>query len=289
MKILYINCWCHEKNKNALFKYKSIQYDIINIHQINSVVLNHYDAVISPSEPCDVSKFPNVKFIFGPHFSIFPDEKINFIKHKNVVYIQPSDWARDVWINYNNGISCHGLNIKSLPFGVETEKFKEIKPIQERDKVFIYYKSRIHDELHFLIHFLNQKNISYKIFSYNNRYSENEYIDYLQNSKYGIWLGIHESQGFALEEALSCNVPLFVWNVTSINQEIGANYQDIPATNIPYWDNRCGDFFYDKEEIYDKFEHFLSKLDTYKPRQFILENLSMEKCEDKLIHLINNM
>ena len=66
----------------------------------------------------------------------------------------------------------------------------------------------------------------------------------IANSKYGIILDAHESQGFAIEEALSCNVPLLVWNVSSMSQEEGGNYQHIPATSIPYWDKRCGENFY---------------------------------------------
>ena len=32
----------------------------------------------------------------------------------------------------------------------------------------------------------------------------------------------------------------------------------------------------------------MNKLNTYEPRQFILENLSVEKCSEKLVNLINN-
>ena len=140
----------------------------------------------------------------------------------------------------------------------------------------------------FLENFLRFKNISYRIFSYVDRYDENDYLDYLQNSKYGIWLDAHESQGFALEEALSCNVPLLVWNVNSMNQEYGSNYNNIPATTIPYWDETCGEFFYDSNELNNTFENFISKLDTYKPRDFILNNLSVDICENNLIDLINH-
>ena len=289
MKILYINSWCHDKNKNALFNYKNIQYDIIDADQINTVDLSQYNAVYNPSEPMDVSKYPNTIFIFGPHFSVFPDTKINLIKYKNTVYTQPSDWARDVWRNWNNGDSCNQLKIETLPFGVETEKFKEIHPIHARNKVFIYCKMREMEDINFMIEFLKTKNIDYKIFNYSQRYSEDEYIDYLHESKYGIWVGRHESQGFALEEALSCNVPLFVWDVNSMNQEVGQNYDNIPATSIPYWDEQCGEFFHKTDEIHDKFNLFLSKIETYHPRQFVLNHLSMQKCEEKLIHLINGI
>ena len=97
----------------------------------------------------------------------------------------------------------------------------------------------------------------------------------------------HESQGFALQESLSCNVPLLVWNIKSMNQEYGQNYDDIPATTIPYWDERCGEYFYKIEELEDKFNLFLSKIELYKPREYILDNLSFEVCEQKLLNILN--
>ena len=136
---------------------------------------------------------------------------------------------------------------------------------------------------------VKNKNINYYVFSYDRKYDEDDYIRFLQNAKYGIIIGRHESQGFAIEEALSCNAPLFVWNVKSMNEEAGYNYGDIPATTIPYWDHRCGEYFYNQSEIEDKFNLFLSKLETYKPRDFVLENLSREICENKLIQTIHNI
>ena len=176
-----------------------------------------------------------------------------------------------------------------MPFGVDTEKFKEIIPISKREKVCVYFKRRNPNELYLLLNFLQNKNIEVKIFDYVSKYSEEEYLNYLQNSKYGIWLDAHESQGFALEEALSCNVPLLVWNVTAMNEEYGSKYSDIPATTIPYWDNRCGEYFYKFEELENMYNLFMSKLDIYKPREYILENLSMEICENKLINIIENI
>ena len=287
MRILYINIGMHTKNHNSLMNYKNISYYIINTSKINDINLNDYDCVYSPSVPIDVSLYPNTKFIFGPHFSVFPElSQMNIINKSNSIYIQPSKWASEVWKNNSH---CKNIKIQSLPFGVETNKFNEIKEIKDRTNVFIYCKRRDPNEIRIIENFLNKRNIKYKIFDYLKKYNENDYINYLQNSKFGIWIDAHESQGFALQEALSCNVPLFVWNIKSMRQEYQSNYNDIPASTIPYWDDKCGEYFYNINEIKDKFDLFLSKLETYKPREYILENLSMEVCEQRLIEIINKI
>jgi len=288
MKILFISVGIHEKNLNALKMYNNEYHDVHNVNDLKNINLNDYDCVYSPHIPINVSEYPHTKFIFGPHFSVFPEKnKMDIIRQsKNVIYIQPSEWAKNVWTK--NSL-CNGLRIETLPFGLDTHTFSPDKSISERDKVFIYCKRRQPHELHFLLLFLQKFNINYKIFDYVNRYSEKDYIDYLKQSKYGIWLDAHESQGFALEEALSCDVPLLVWNIRYMSQECGSNYDDIPATTIPYWDNRCGEYFYEYTELENAFNEFIKKIETYKPREYILENLSIKKCEEKFINLINNI
>jgi hypothetical protein len=149
----------------------------------------------------------------------------------------------------------------------------------------VYYKRRDPAELRFLEHVLATLNISYTLFDYQRRYQESDYLACLQTAKYGIWLGRHESQGFALEEALSCNVPLLVWDVTSMQQEWGIRNPNVPATCVPYWDDRCGERCYRREELVDTLRVLVSKLATYRPREYVLEHLSPEVGEAHFMQL----
>ena len=285
MNLLIVDSF-HHKNQlglNMIIKELNINYKYGTMNDIAD-----YDLIYSPNNPIDTSKYPNKKFIFGPHFSVFPDNKLQRINnvYKNSVYIQPSDWARDVWIK-KGAVTI--LPIKTFPFPVETEKFKPLNFFDELEKteVFIYFKRRHPQELQYIKEFLENKNISYKIFDYVNHYSELDYINTLQHAKYGIILDAHESQGFAIEEALASNVPLLVWNVKFMSQEHGSRYPDITATNIAYWDARCGEYFYTKETFEATFNTFISNIATYKPREYIIENLSTAMCATRFNELIN--
>jgi hypothetical protein len=289
MRVLLIKSHIHNKNFNFILNCKKINFFIINsAYDFYNMDISSFDAVYSPCEPINVSQYPNMKFIFGPHFSIFPETKqMDMIKNnKNVLYIQPSDWVVDLW---KNNYICTDIQIRSFAFGVDTEKFFPIKPILEREKVFIYFKFRNPHDLSLIEEFLTTKNYDYRIFSYTQRYTEEEYLDYLRESKFGIWLGGHESQGFALEEALSCNVPLLVWNVSLMSQEYGSSYHDIKATSIPYWDVTCGEYFYNINDLPNSFDRFITNLENYKPREYVINNLSNSICEDKLIYNIENI
>jgi len=275
MKFLILGNF-HHKNKFGL----ELILNKLNIefsYKNNLSDINNFDIIYSPSLPIDTSKFPTKKFIFGPHFSVFPDNKLNKINniHKNSIYIQPSVWAKNAWINVENIIP-----LLPIPFPVDTVKFKPNNLIK-KEKVFIYFKRRSPNELNFLINFLKNNNINFVIFDYVRRYSEDSYLKYLKESKYGIILDAHESQGFAIEEALSCNVPLLVWNTKFMSQEYNSRYPNIPCSTIPYWDERCGEYFYNQNDFEKTFNLFINKLETYQPRNFIIENLSLDACLKK--------
>jgi hypothetical protein len=281
MKLLYLNDWNHLCNYNAL---KSYGFDITEIKRtdIDKIDLKQYDCVYGPSYPVNASKYPNVKFIFGPHFSEFPsNNKLNSIRSSNTVYILTSDWIKNIWMSYDN---IKGVTLKVLPFAVNIPVQTDIRPIIERSIVFVYFKERSIQDLRFIEAYLNKNNINYKVFKYGT-YKEEEYIKCLKSAKYAIWIGRHETQGFALETALAYDVPLLVWDVTQLN---GKNMCHI-ATTIPYWDNRCGEYFHQSHEFETSYNMFLKKLHLYNPRRYIIENLSKEVCRKRFIDIVNSI
>ena len=283
MKVLIIGTFHHKNMIGLKLLLDTINYEY-KFGDINEI--NNFDIIYSPSSPIDSSQYPSKKFIFGPHFSVFPDNRLLSINNinKNSIYIQPSKWAADTWRNFNVEKI---IPIREFPFPVEIEKFCPNQHSQ-KNEIFIYFKRRKPEELECVKQFLNKKNITYKIFDYVKKYNEEDYLKCLQNAKYGIIIDAHESQGFAIEEALSCNVPLLVWNVNFMSQEYGSNYSNIPCTNIAYWDNRCGEYFYKLEEFEKTYNEFINKLESYSPRKYILENLSPQKCGERFIELVNS-
>jgi len=288
MKILFIKSQIHHKNFHFILKCKKINFYIIeNVSQIHKFNLNEYDCIMSPCEPVDVTKYPKTKFIFGPQFSVLPTKSLLLIKGDNSVYNLLSEWVVNVW---KKSKITNNLQFIALPFGVDTDKFIDKLPFEKKEKVFVYFKHRSITHLNLIERYLKKNNIKYELFSYDDTYDESNYITCLQKAKYGIWIDAHESQGFALQEALSCNVPLLVWNVKSMSEENGSSYKsDLIATTIPYWNEDCGEYFYHMSEFKEKYKLFLSKLIFYKPREFVLNNLSVEICENKLIEVINNI
>jgi glycosyltransferase involved in cell wall biosynthesis len=154
------------------------------------------------------------------------------------------------------------LPLRTFAFPVDVDRFCPLES-NIRTKVFIYFKMRNPKELDALCHYLTQKGVEYVVFDYVKRYNESDYLTYMQQAKFGVILDASESQGFAIEEALSCNVPLLVWNARYISQGYGSRYADIPCSSIPYWDERCGEYFYDLDELDRTYETFIDRATIY--------------------------
>lgn len=303
-KVLFVNLYMHHKNFHALTYYTNIDFDVIDDpRKLTEANFGKYQYVYSPAILLDVRRYPWTKFMFGPHVSVFPTAQIRVLADApNAVYIQPSDWARDVWAN---DPLCRGVRIETLPFGVDAvnrfyPSHNTVPTVHtvhtaaaEKKQVFIYFKRRHPAELAAIKSFFSKKGYEVRVFDYVQKYDESDYVAFLRDpaTKFGVWIGTHESQGFALLEALAINVPLLVWDATSMSQEYGANLPDHPCTTAPYWDGRCGEKFvniYEFEGVYETFEKKLESGD-YSPRKYILENLTMGKCKERFLSVLQSI
>jgi len=263
----------HFKNQRGLEELLKGEYTYGTMEDIPQ-----YTHIYSPSAPIDTSLYPDKVFLFGPHFSLFPDTKLLAIHntHQNSCYLLQSQWILDAWTSKNAAVF---LPLYLFPFPVDTTTFCPTG--LPRQKVMVYFKHRDPFELAEIEDYLEKNNIAYTLFDYGKRYKEEDYIAVLKESKYGIILGAYETQGFAIQEALSTDVPLFVWDCRTMLQDYTSIQKDILCTSVPYWDDRCGIKVYTKGQFELEFPIFLSNLATYEPRQFILENLSVGKCRER--------
>lgn len=249
----------------------------------------NYDILISNMYFFNPDLIPeSVKIIFGPQLFILPEGPI-------VGPLNPKWSSRCVNNTLSKWVEKAYLEVASLliptsqfPFAVDSEKFK---PTDE-EKTFdclIYFKHRSPETLNSIKQLLQSKNLSYKIVSYGS-YQEEDYIKLLHQCKFMLTLDGHESQGFALEEAMSCNVPLLIYDISSVYDEYGTTifnrYKplELKATSVPYWSDECGLKTNEFHEIPNLIDQMMNKYQTFNPRKYILENLSEEPCMKRILN-----
>lgn len=242
--------------------------------------------------------------IYNPAFTrVIIGPGVDFMK--SIEYFRQYNGDKTVFFNclssWNHILICReGENPKvkycCIPFPVNVDKF--IPALHKKQRYFVYFKHRHTNDLNILLLIINEKGLSnyeHRIFIYG-EYEEDDYLNYIQEAEFGIWVGSHESQGFAFEEAMSCNCPLFVYDVKSLKDECFNNTRfpwghlqgDYPATTASYFNRTCGVIVKEAEDISQGFDLFYSNRNLYKPREYVLNHLTAQHFYDNVQNLFSS-
>jgi glycosyltransferase involved in cell wall biosynthesis len=225
----------------------------------------------------------DIKVLAGPNLFILPSEipaKFNLSK---MVYLQPSLWVRDLWQE-------RGFNrcpIEIWPVGVDTDRFKPTAA--QKDLVLVYFKQRLPEDLKTAENILTNKKIKYQVISYGH-YKEEDYRNLLARARYVVWLGQSESQGLALLEALSSNVPLLVCDIkqSMFLQNPVSNGQEKlynGVTSAPYFEGSCGIKISGIEGLSQAVSSMESGAGQFKPRLYVEQNLRLRQQAESFIEI----
>jgi peptidoglycan/LPS O-acetylase OafA/YrhL len=204
-------------------------------------------------------------------------------------YLQHSEWAKNTYAPY------YGESICDTWFaGIDTEHWKPLNQEKKID-ILIYNKVKwkYDDELRMpILERLRNLGLTYQEINYG-KYNEQEYRELLNSCSAMIFLAEHESQGFACCEAMSMNVPILAWDQGFCLDPNRFDWGDpvIPASSVPFFDETCGMKFKDFNEFDKQVESFMEnvKTNTYKPREFILNNLTLEKSGERMLEILNEV
>jgi glycosyltransferase involved in cell wall biosynthesis len=194
----------------------------------------------------------------------------------------PGEWMQKMFEPYYKN------NVLVWPTGIDTEKWNpEIKKPEQCD-FLIYDKIRWEHEVFEdslikpIIQELEVLKLSYIIIKYGS-YKPHELMENLAICSSAIFLCEHETQGQAYQQILATNTPILAW-------DRGGYWQDpyyfpnkvkySPVSSVPYWDERCGMKFDDRQAFKTRLQEFIEfkKMGKFNPRSFVLENLSLEHC-----------
>jgi glycosyltransferase involved in cell wall biosynthesis len=218
-----------------------------------------------------------------------------FEEYPVIKYLQHSEWAKNIYVSAYGDEKC-GL----WPAGIDTEKWLPVSQLTEKKFDLLIYnkimwnKQQTDKELRLpIIKKLEQSGLSCHEITYG-QYQESEYYNLLQQSRAMIFLCEHESQGFALCEALSVNVPVLAWDQgfwldpNCINRE---EMNQVPATSVPFFDDRCGMRFTNFDNFEIQINIFFDKVKSgdFSPRNYVLENLTLKKSAQSMLEIIDSV
>jgi hypothetical protein len=280
---------CHAKNKESIQRMcaaKGLDYEATNDRA--RLMREDYDIAFLPMRwisPDDLPK--SIKILYGPHFSVFPEGPLIGPLHpewsKRCAYNVLTDWNEVVFREFAPETI---IPLVKLPFGINPA-IEDVKHYPKTLECLIYTKRRNAVFLKFVEERLKHMGLSYKVFSYGS-YRNAEYMATLKQVKFVIWIGTHESQGFAFQECLASNVPILLWDVTTMMDEFGSyteykNKKNLYATTATKWSSMCGERIIREYEFESALHTIQNNISRYSPREFILSEVSDTKTMEKML------
>ena len=214
--------------------------------------------------------------VVGPNLFVMPSEIPPDIRLDGVLYLHPCAWAARVW----ERAGFDACPIVTWPVGIDTDVFQPSSVPGSKRRIMVYHKQRDSQELDSILDSLHDLKLPYSLVLYGH-YSELDYREQLANTSFIIWHGPHESQGIALQEAMACDIPLLVCDVTSLSQARGdyvfdPSFFGISVTSAPYFDETCGVKITDLSRLRTAIEFMQQNLMDFQPRRYVLDHLSLE-------------
>ena len=173
------------------------------------------------------------------------------------------------------------------PVGIDTTKWQSPGLGRKKTDVLIYDKVRWDREIYEdcligpVSQILRKSGRTVRQIRYG-QYRETDFYTALSECKAMIFLCEHETQGIAYQQALSCGVPIIAWDRGGFWRDPTYFPDKVcfgPVTSVPYWDERCGSRFVDLNDFERKWSDFWCDVqcDRFAPRDYVLENLTLEK------------
>ena len=213
--------------------------------------------------------------LIGPNTLTLPSSCDASVWEQKKNLVVPSDWIKK---RYEKDLdSKHSVHV--WPVGIDTEHFTPSDDSPSIDCLLYYKLHPLSTKLRNVMKKMLDDKISYKGLIYGN-YEEEELISIARSAKYCIMIASSETQGIAYQEILSMNVPIYVVDTEETHHFKPATPEGV--TSAPYFDDRCGI----KHTDLSRFDEFLERLDEFSPREYILENLTLEKCASEYLSLL---
>lgn len=208
-----------------------------------------------------------------------------------VRYLQHSTWAQQVYVPF------FGDRCIVWPVGIDTEKWRPTAGGEKVVDFLIYDKIRWDREtivpmlLEPIRRAVKERGYTVQEIRYG-AYEQNAFRVALRRCRAMIFLCEHESQGIAYQEALAAGVPILAWDQGSCldPSRFAWGAPHIPATSVPYWDERCGERFVDAGDFTLALERFMNDMreGVYAPREYVLDHLTLDHSARRYVEIVES-
>jgi len=211
-----------------------------------------------PSNGCQIVYGPNI------HFEDICNKR--YLNNREITFLVPSEWVIEVAKKY-----LPQVNVVVFPYGIH---IPDVAQLAKQEEIILYVKNeknyiKLKDEIEIVKNFAESRGLVIKLFEYG-QYEKDDFLNSLKTARFAVWLGQTESQGIALMEAWSYNVPTLVRRKDLWLDHDGEIFKSEAA---PYLNSDRGAYTNSESLCASDLESFVAQLMGFNPRQSLIGDL----------------
>jgi len=196
--------------------------------------------------------------------------------------ITPSEWIKNAQIEDQPGLAGR---IKIWPSGVDPVFWSPDENTgKEKGNYVLLYCKQQPQEFCLAVESILRINGWNPIRIVYGSYKAKEYKSALKKCKFAIFLSTCETQGIALAEAWSMDVPTLVWN-PAVFFDWGRWYRE--SSSCPYLNDQLGHEWKELTDLQILLKTIESKLPNFQPRNWVLKNMTDEVSAYHLLRIFH--
>ena len=254
-------------------------HDPRSVRQLGRVVYAPANEALR--QAADFKREGRIDFLVaGPANALFPEEADNILLDPAIdLLIVPSVWVRNLYF-----ASAPQLVPKTYvcPSGVDVEMWKPSDAPRDPQCV-IYWKSgdeKFCEEVEAIVESRALEAIRIRY----GHYKASEYREVLDKSAFGVFLSSFETQGLALAEAWSMDVPTLVWDPRAQASWRGRSFTS--GSSAPYLTDATGAAWTSSRELSECLDDAIRHRERFHPREWVLNHMTDAVCAERLLKTI---
>jgi hypothetical protein len=223
--------------------------------------------------------------VAGPVNALFADESDGILQLPEIDrVIVAHEWALDFYREtpalLDKAVAC--------PCGVDADVWKPTGGTDGKRVALVYWKSgdeSFCEQVERIVQLcgLEPRRVR-SMHGEHTIFSATDYRQLLDQSTIGIFLSTFETQGLALAEAWSMNVPTVVWDPQGVAQWRGRSFES--RSSAPYLTPSTGRRWRTIEELETVLRSAIAERTSFQPRQWVLANMTDAICSSALLDII---
>ena len=217
--------------------------------------------------------------MIGPNIAMSVTECDSFVSWPLIdAYLINSEWPMQNFLRFNPALKRH---MRLWYSGVDESVWKPASSFSQKNSQVVLLYRKNYEEVSDRVQQCLERH-GYQVISLTyGHYTPEQFKQALEVAKFAVFVSRSESQGIALAEAWSMDVPVLAWNPKGSVSYLDYEYTDV--SSCPYMNPWVGKEWVRIEELEEMVTHFSEISTEFQPRRWVLLHMTDKVSVEQLL------